>query len=106
MHARTYTYTHLQRGDLVVVNVCHLVVCQGGPCLVIDLKPGVELEPLQQLLEEVALRLPLGQLGQRAVQLRGQRGGGGGDTLCHFPLVSTHYEVGGGHEGVEEPACG
>lgn len=31
------------------MDVCHFMVCEGRPGLVVDFKPGVELEPIQQL---------------------------------------------------------
>lgn len=46
---------YLERSDLVVMDVSHLVVSEGGTCLVTDLKAGIELQSLQQLPEEVTL---------------------------------------------------
>lgn len=43
---------YLQGGDPVIVQRGHLLLCQGNPCLVIDLKPCVELQHVQQLQKQ------------------------------------------------------
>ena len=46
--------------DLVVVDVRHLMVSQGGSRLVVDLKTSIELQSLQQLFEEMSLWFSFG----------------------------------------------
>lgn len=54
-------FTNLQRCDLVIMDVRHLVIGQGGTRLVVDLKASIEHEPVQQLLEKVSFQGPLDQ---------------------------------------------
>ena len=44
-----FSSIHLKRCDFVIVDVCHLVICEGFPCLLIDLKTSVETQVIKQL---------------------------------------------------------
>lgn len=46
---------YLQSGDLIVVQLHHLRVSQRFSCVVLDLKPAVELQNIQQLSKEVSV---------------------------------------------------
>lgn len=44
---------HLQGGDSIIVQRGHLLLRQGVSCLVVDLKPCVELQHVQQLQDDI-----------------------------------------------------
>lgn len=50
-----YTFVLYPLNSLVIVYVSHLVVSEASASLVIDLKPCVELQPLQQLQQTMTL---------------------------------------------------
>ena len=69
---QTRSLFYLQRCDLVVMNVRHLVVGQGRSSLVIDLKARVKHEAQEELLEEVSFWVTPHQPRPGTVQLEGE----------------------------------
>lgn len=65
---------HLQGGDSIIVQRGHLLLRQGVSCLVVDLKPCVELQHVQQLQDDIRKRSAC-RLGVSSHRRPGGQGG-------------------------------